>query len=209
MKRDNRPDSSILLSGTQPDASVIGNAHWGEDGIYWRWSDGGVEATSFALRALLAVDPKNPLIEPVTNWLIRNRRGAQWSNTRDTAMTVLALNDYLRQSGELAADAAYEVRVNGQTVANRTVNASEVLGAPSQFEIDRKLIRDGANEIRILRKGGKGPLYFATQARFFSLEEPVSPAGNEIFVRRQYYRLANRPTLLKGFVTREVGAQGR
>ena len=204
VKRDNRPDSSILLGGTQPEASTIGNAHWGEDGIYFRWSDGGVEATAFALRALLAVDPKNPLIEPVTNWIIRNRRGSQWSNTRDTAMTVLALNDYLRQSGELAADAAYEVRVNGQTVANRTINASEVLSAPSQFEIDRKLIRDGANEIRILRKGGKSPLYFATQARFFSLEEPVSTAGNEIFVRRQYYRLANRPTLLKGFVTEKL-----
>jgi uncharacterized protein YfaS (alpha-2-macroglobulin family) len=204
VKRDNRPDSSILLTGTQADASTIGNAHWGEDGIYWRWSDGGVEATAFALRALLAVDPKNPLIEPVTNWIIRNRRGAQWSNTRDTAMTVLALNDYLRQSGQLAADAAYEVRVNGQTVANRTVSASDVLSAPSQFEIDRKLIRDGANEIRILHKGGKGPLYFATQARFFSLEEPVSSAGNEIFVRRQYYRLASRPTLLKGLVTEKL-----
>ena len=204
VKRDSRSDSSILLSGTQPDASTRGNAHWGEDGIYWRWSDGGVEGTAFALRALLAIDPKNPLIEPVTNWIIRNRRGAQWSNTRDTAMTVLALNDYLRQSGELAADAAYEVRVNGQTVANRTVNASDVLSAPSQFEIDRKLILDGANEIRILRKGGNGPLYFATQARFFSLEEPVSPAGSEIFVRRQYYRLASRPTLLKGSVTEKL-----
>ena len=52
---------------------MIGTAHWGEDGIYWRWSDGGVEATSFALRALLAIDPQNKLIEPVTNWLVKNR----------------------------------------------------------------------------------------------------------------------------------------
>ena len=77
----------------------MGTAHWGEDGIYWRWSDGGVEATAFALRALLAIDPQNKLIEPVTNWLIKNRRGAQWNSTRDTAIVVLALNDYLRASG--------------------------------------------------------------------------------------------------------------
>ena len=31
-----------------------------------------------------------------------------------------------------------------------------------------------------------------------SLEEPVKAAGNEIFVRREYYRLEPRPTLLKG-----------
>ena len=34
----------------------------------------------FVLRALLAVDPNHELVEPVTNWLVRNRRGSQWSS---------------------------------------------------------------------------------------------------------------------------------
>ena len=38
------------------------------------------------------------------------------------------------------------------------------------------------------RRAGTGPLYFCAQAQFFSLEEPLKPAGNEIFVRRQYYQ---------------------
>ena len=50
---------------------------------------------------MLAIDPQNKLIEPVTNWLIKNRRGAQWSNTRDTAIVVMTLDDYLRASREL------------------------------------------------------------------------------------------------------------
>ena len=29
---------------------------------------------------------------------------------------------------------------------------------------------------------------------------PIAPAGNEIFVKREYYKLAGRPTLLKGYV---------
>ena len=53
VKIDSKPDTSIVQSGGQSsDPSVIGTAHWGEDGVYWRWSEGGVEATSFALRAL-------------------------------------------------------------------------------------------------------------------------------------------------------------
>jgi uncharacterized protein YfaS (alpha-2-macroglobulin family) len=32
------------------------------------------------------------------------------------------------------------------------------------------------------------------------MEEPVSAAGNEIFVRRQYFKLVGKPTLLKGYV---------
>jgi uncharacterized protein YfaS (alpha-2-macroglobulin family) len=205
VKIDSKPDISIVQSGGQAsDPSVIGTAHWGEDGLYWRWSDGGVEATSFALRALLAIDPQNKLVEPVTNWLIKNRRGAQWSNTRDTAIVVLTLNDYLRKSGELQPVLGYELLVNGNLIATKQVTAEDALSAPSRFAISREFIRDGQNEILIRRKSGTGPVYFSAQAEFFSLEEPLTPAGNEIFVRRQYFKLVNHPTLLKGFVAERV-----
>ena len=181
-------------------AAVIGTAHWGADGIWWRWSSGGIEATAFGLRALLAIDPGNELIEPVTNWLVKNRRGAQWSNTRDTTITVLALNDYLRASGELEPEFEYDLLVNGKRIARKKVTAAEALSAPSRFEIEPARIRDGVNEIRIVRRSGEGPIYFAAEASYFSLEEPVPPAGNEIFVRREYYKLVPRETLLKGYV---------
>jgi uncharacterized protein YfaS (alpha-2-macroglobulin family) len=201
VKADKAPDTSVIDRGAEKShEAVMGTAHWGEDGIYWRWSEGGVEATSFALRALLAIDPASKLIEPVTNWLLKNRRGAQWSNTRDTAIAVLALNNYVRASGELTPEVEYELLVNGRPIVTRKIMAADALSAPSQFTVDRKIIKDGPNEVHILRKSGHGPIYFAVQAQFFSLEEPVSAAGNEIFVRRQYFRTVSRPTLLKGFV---------
>ena len=201
VRRDDKPDTSVVMQGAQQSSeAVIGTAHWGEDGVYWHWSDGGVEATAFALRALLAIDPQNKLIEPVSNWLIKNRRGAQWSNTRDTAIAVLTMNDYLRVSGELSPSLEYELLVNGQPIAKKSVSGADVFNAPSQFVVDAGVIRDGENDIHIVRKGGKGSIYFAANAKFFSLEEPITPAGNEIFVRRQYYKISQRPTLLKGYV---------
>src|SRR6185369_1037035 len=130
VKVDSTPDTSVVQQGAQSAAgSVIATAHWGEDIIYWRWSDGGVEATSFALSALLAIDPKNKLIEPVTNWLIKNRRGAQWSNTRDTAIVVLTLNDYLKVSGEVQPAMSYQLVVNGTPVATKQLTADDALSA--------------------------------------------------------------------------------
>lgn len=204
VKVDKTPDASLLITGSTSDESVIPTAHWGEDGIYWRWSDGGVEATAFVLRALLAVDPQNRLVEPASNWLIKNRRGSQWSNTRDTAIAVLTFNDYLRVSGELASDFAYELTVNGSPVASGEVRPENILNAPAQFKIDQKLIRNGTNEISIRRKTGKGPIYFAVYANFFSLEEPITPTGNELFVKRQYQRLQEKPTLLKGYTYEKI-----
>ncbi|PYS71733.1 MAG: hypothetical protein DMF69_09415 [Acidobacteria bacterium] len=205
VKIDSQPDTSIVQRGAQTsDPSVMGTAHWGEDGIFWRWSDGGVESTAFVLRALLAIDPKNKLVEPVTNWLIKNRRGAQWSNTRDTAIVVLTMNEYLRASGEIQPSMSYELVVNGTSVATKQITAADALNAPSKFSISRELVRDGQNDITIRRTSGSGPIYFSSQVEFFSLEEPLAPAGNEIFVRRQYFKLVNHPTLLKGFVSERV-----
>jgi alpha-2-macroglobulin len=205
VKRDERPDTSVLVSGTSQlstNNAQLATAHWGEDGIYWRWSDGDVESTAFALRAMLAIDPTNELVEPVVNWLIKNRRGAQWNNTRDTAIAVLALNDYLRASGELKADVDYEIFVNGSSIAKKKINGADIFNAPNRFSVDPKLIKD-SNSIRIkvgTKDSRPSPLYFAAEATFFSTEEPITPTGAEIFVKRDYYKLAERPTLLKGLV---------
>ncbi|MEE8350413.1 MAG: alpha-2-macroglobulin family protein [Acidobacteriota bacterium] len=204
VKIDRDPGNSMLNSRQNPDREeTLGTAHWGEDGVFWRWSDGGVEATAFALKALLTIDPGNSLIEPVTNWLIKNRRGSQWSNTRDTAIVVLAMNDYLRESGELQSQVEYAVRVNGQLVAERIVTPEEILEAPSQFIIDPELLRNGTNEIQVVKASDQSPLYFSVQAQFFSLEEPLTASGNEIFVRRQYYKLVPQPTLLNGYINQK------
>jgi alpha-2-macroglobulin len=201
---DRAPDASVLIHGengrTPGSAETMATAHWGQDASWWRWSDGPVESTSFALMALVEIDPKNALIEPVTNWLIKNRRGAQWNNTRDTAITILALDEYLHASGELSSDATYEISANGTAIATQTVKPSDILRAPSRWSIPAPAVRDGINEIRIHRTHGTGSLYFAAEARFFSLEEPIKAEGNEIFVRRDYYHMVGHPTLLKGQV---------
>jgi len=198
---DATPDTSIVMVGAQTSRPFVQpTAHWGEDRIWRRWSEGGVEATAFALRALLAVDPASDLVAPVTNWLVKNRRGAQWSNTRDTAIVVLALDEYLRASGELAAGVGYEVVVNGTVVERRELAQDELLDAPGRVEVDPELLRDGANEIRIRRTSGEAPLYFAAYAEFFSQEEPIRSRGNELFARREYFKLVGRPTLLRGYV---------
>jgi uncharacterized protein YfaS (alpha-2-macroglobulin family) len=203
--KDDSPDTSRIdpTTGTHHDAAMA-TVHWGSDRTWRRWSEGPVETTAFALRALLAIDPENQavrdLAEKSVNWLVQNRRGAQWSNTRDTAISVLALNEWLEKSGEIARDVEYELTVNGQSIARRTVKAAQMLSAPAEFAIAAGDVKDGANEIKVRKIAGEGPLYLAARATFFSLEEPIPARGNEVFVKRQFYKWVGRPTLLKGQV---------
>ena len=200
--KDESPDASVLLQSpiaNRPSA-ILPTARWGAGGSWWRWSDGPIESTAFALKALLAANPKDDLIEPAMNWLVKNRRGAQWSNTRDTAYALLALSDYLRVSKETAATLTYDVWVNGTKVATQEGTSETALGAPGRFVVRRELLRDGTNDIRVVRTRGEGPLYISVSATFYSLEEPIPPEGHELFVKRQYYKIVPRPTLLKGVV---------
>ena len=99
---------------------------------------------------------------------------------------------------------SYQLVVNGTPVATKQITAEDALSAPSKFAISRELLRDGRMRSASCGISGGGPIYFSAAAEFFSLEEPLKPAGNEIFVKRQYFKLVNHPTLLKGFVTERV-----
>ena len=205
--RDDAPDASIIPIGKIQGGTAAPRAHWGEDGVAYRWSQGGVEATAFALMALVRIDPKHELVEPAADWLVANRRGAQWSNTKTTAIVVLALDEYLRASGQLDRTVGYTIAVNGVEIARQTLSGKDLLAAPAVFEVESKWIRDGQNRVEIRRTVGEGPLFFSAAATFFSQEEPIPPRGNELFVRRQYFKLVGRPTLLKGFQYERVALE--
>lgn len=198
VQRDESPDASIIPIGGAPGGTQSPRAHWGEDGVGYRWSDGGVEATAFALRAIAKIHPGHELMEPVADWLVSNRRGAQWSNTKTTSIVVLCLNDYLLASGQLDRSIGYRVLVNDQLLAEAQLSGSQILSAPASYLVPDDVVRSGRNEVRIERTSGSGPLFFSANASFFSLEEPIPPRGNEVFLRRQYFKLAPRPTLLRG-----------
>ncbi|MGZ5446212.1 MAG: alpha-2-macroglobulin family protein, partial [Thermoanaerobaculia bacterium] len=96
------------------------------------------------------------------------------------------------------------VSVNGVSVATKSIPRTEMLSAPSRFAVPASAIRDGVNLVTVNRTKGEGALYVSAEARFFSLEEPVKAAGNEIFLKREYEKLVGRPTLLKGYVYDKV-----
>lgn len=173
-------------------------AHWGESGVHYRWSEGGVEATAFAIKALSNMDAESPYLEKAVKWMVLNRRGASWKNTRDTAIAILGLADYLKATRELAPEYDYIVKVNGKTVREGKADASNVFSFNRIIDIPADALTDGDNKVAVMMKG-KGALYVAAHAKYFTLEEPITKAGNEIFVTRKYFRQAVKETLMKGY----------
>lgn len=71
-----------------------GEVHW-RSGGFAHWGDDRFEVTAAALKALVAFDKDDPLIPGVLAYFTATKRGNRWNSTKDTALIIQALCDYL------------------------------------------------------------------------------------------------------------------
>jgi hypothetical protein len=155
----------------------------------WDW-DGGM-ATATALRAILAVDAKDPRIPRIVQWMMHGRTGSHWSNTRATSWTLAALADYVAKTGgaaELGGD--IRVLVNGQPV--RTIQMTPALAAAPDITltVPASALRPGKNVLRMERTGGASRVYYSAQLRQVVAVDDI-PALDSKYVKieREYLRV--------------------
>ena len=99
-KRGGRPGAGADGAAPRRRATWRGGAST-NDPLLDDFGDTSVEATAFVVKALAARDPKNPLLEPAVRWLLLNRNyGGWWSSTKQTAMALYGLLDYMRARNE-------------------------------------------------------------------------------------------------------------
>ncbi len=150
--------------------------------------DTSVEATAFVVKALSARDPKSPLLEPAVRWLLLNRNyGTWWSSTKQTAMVLYGLLDYMRARNEGGADATIEVLVNGTPVATRTFTPAS-LTAPDPVVVTAPAVA-GKNTV-VLRKKGGGSLYWSASGDYYETTGVSERTGSrKLAIVRKYYSL--------------------
>ena len=193
-------------SGINPGTGNAGPrmVRWGGDGIAYRWSDSPIETTSAAIEAMTLINPQHELLDPAVNWLLAQRRAASWTNTRDTAIAVMALAGYVSSRGELIHPLDVKVKVNGFTIGELSFDQKSILRGPAAVEVPASLVsRGNIFDISIERGESPAPVYYNIEARYYSLEKPIQPAGNSLFVRRSVQKLEPYQTLLEGIKHRE------
>lgn len=157
----------------------------------WRWSGSAVETTALLLECQLAVDPKDPLVSSLAEFLVRKRTGRWWNTSRGTATVVMALAHYAAATGELEASYAARLFLNGRQLDRYVVEKGRfVQGSPS-ISIPMKELLRGDNRVRLEREGRDGALYLSALLGYFvPPEAAVSSPG--LAVERRLYRVVPR-----------------
>jgi uncharacterized protein YfaS (alpha-2-macroglobulin family) len=158
-------------------------------GYWWHWYGSEFEAHAYYLKLLAATQPQSRVASRMVKYLLGNRKNATyWNSTRDTALVVEALADYMRESEEDKPDMTVEVWLDGQMQKEVKITAKDLFTFDNKFVLEGAAVESGVHTLE-LRKQGKGPLYFNAYLTNFTLEDPIAHAGLELKVRRKYYRL--------------------
>jgi uncharacterized protein YfaS (alpha-2-macroglobulin family) len=156
---------------------------------WWHWYGSETEANGYYLKLLARTSPKDEKTSRLVKYLLNNRKNATyWNSTRDTAVCVEAMADYLKFSGEDKPNMDVEVWLDGKKVKEEHIDSKNLFTFDNKFVLTGDAVETGKHLLEVRRKG-TGPVYFNAYLTNFTLEDFITKAGLEVKVNRKYYKL--------------------
>jgi uncharacterized protein YfaS (alpha-2-macroglobulin family) len=189
LKKNGEEDSARVALGR-----LLENVSEGGATAFWKgsnkrgWLGHSVEITAQAMRAMVALDPENPLLLKVINWLVQSRRGNYWASTKQTAMVVFAMTDYLNLTGEMNLDMNLSMDLNGKEVISERITKEnwQKFKGTRTFKADE--FHHGENQITFRKTGNGNPVY-SVYLKYFANEEFFEASKGGITIDRTYHRV--------------------
>lgn len=181
--------SKTLVSELEAAATrSASGASWEEkDPDPWNWNT-DTRTTAIVLHALVQIDPQSSMTVNGIRWLMHHRRNGCWLGTYETAWVLTTLANWLEVSGELKANYAYALSLNGKTLQEGQVNQQNLRDVRALRVDIADLLTDGANRLVFGRSDGEGRMYYSA---FLTLDLPVDqiqPLDQGFSISRRYFR---------------------
>ncbi|MBN2005574.1 MAG: Ig-like domain-containing protein [Anaerolineae bacterium] len=171
-------NNAAILSAT--------GAHWEETNYDWWAMNTDTRSTAIVLDTLAKLDPGNALIPNVVRWLMVARKTGIWETTQETAWALIALTDWMVETGELDANYEFGLYLNDAERASGVATRETIRESVRQVIPITDLLADATNALSIARTDGPGRLYYTAHLEVFQPVEKVEPADRGIIVQRRY-----------------------
>ena len=202
------PRGNELAATLIGEAQTRGDVSWwavANDPLIFDYAETSVEATAFAIQALVRRDPTNPLIERAVRWMMLNRTAGYWSSTKQTAMAIYGLLSFMQARGESAQPFSVEVFVNGQPAGRHEFTAASMI-APDPIFVSAPA-KPGANQVRLVKKDS-GTVYWSAAAKYYDTATADARQGSRQLALTRKYALLTPVTVKGHIVYRETPFTG-
>jgi hypothetical protein len=166
---------------------------WGGKSWHYNWQDDFVETTAFAVKSLVQVKYGSSRINSGIRYLLTQKRGNAWRSTKDTAMIIFALVDYLEKSKELEPNYNVKIYLNDKLVFEKQMTKNEALMAEQSMRLNGSHLQLGDNRLRV-EKDGAGKFYSTFRSVYYAAGENLKASAAGFGVKREYFKLARQQT---------------
>jgi len=171
------------MDGSREDA--VAGLYWTPEKISWLWYNDSVEKHAFLLRAVLALNPKDPRIGGMVKWLMFSRKAGEWKSTKASAAAIYSLLDVMKSRGALDKGDGFKIKWN-DIRDSVELKPFDWLGKPLRWSKYGREIT-GKDISAVIEKTGPG-LAFASLTGIYTTNKLAaeSPAGM-MNVSRKYF----------------------
>ena len=176
-----------------------------DNGSYWwYWYGSEWETHAYYLKLLAKVDAKSEVASGLVKYLVNNRKNSYyWNSTRDTALCIEAIADYITATKESNPDMTVEILLDGEKIGEEKITVDNLFTFNNKVIVDSSKVSTGKHKLELRRKGD-GPVYFNAYMTYFSKMDFIKKAGLEVKVQRKIYKL-----IRKKDVNLRAGATGK
>jgi len=178
---------STLLSDLN-NAAILSatGTHWEESHHDWWAMNTDTRSTAIVLDTFARVDPDNALIPNAVRWLMVARKVGVWETTQETAWSLIALTDWMVETGELDANYDFGLYLNDVERAVGTATRETVAQGVTTVIPISDLDPDTTNALTIARTDGSGRLYYTAHLQVYLPVESIEPEDRGFIVQRKY-----------------------
>lgn len=179
----------VLLSNLQ--TSAVRSA----TGVHWESNPGEIYnlaspiyTSAVVLYALALREPASTLLPDALRYLMDHRQASGcWSNTYDSAWSLIAVTQVMKGTGELGGNFAFSAELNGTLIATgQAVRGTEVNSVSAIVPVSSLYPRE-PNGLYIRREPGSGRLYYSAALSVLRPVESVTPMNQGFSLSRAYY----------------------
>jgi uncharacterized protein YfaS (alpha-2-macroglobulin family) len=187
-EKGNKELASRLADHLRKRAQQNNGMVWWTTARFAHWVDDPLEITATALRGLVLVDANDPLIPGVVAYFASTKQGNRWHSTKDTALIVHALCEYLVQQNVQSPDQGRVVLRCNEGQPEEVVFASKTL--TRSVMVPGSQLKPGTNTITFTQ-GSPGVMYRLI-LRHVQEGQEIAARESGIAVTREYWLLTGQ-----------------
>ncbi len=138
----------------------------------------------------MTLAPNDPIVPKAVRWLMTAQREGHWASTQETAISLISLAHYIRQTKELTADYKWQVSAFDKPLGSGVANSAN-LAQPATLRLPVSQIpQNDLGDLALTRTSTQGKMYYNLSLRYYIPGEGIKSRSEGLAVTRSYYKMA-------------------